>query len=164
MDTELLKSLLLSYFTIVKRKLIDSVPKTIMRRARNRWTCVGWGAGGVGWGAGGVGCGWCGVGWGGVRVGWGGVRVRVGWGGVRVGWGGVGANPNGKDWQLVDVFVNQPSNGCLSLWDRRKMAGFPFGVLFNTYQTISTVKEGHTQIGFHSQVLCQHARRLRGSE
>ncbi|CAJ1456356.1 unnamed protein product [Effrenium voratum] len=30
MDTELLKSLLLSYFTIVKRKLIDSVPKTIM--------------------------------------------------------------------------------------------------------------------------------------
>ncbi|CAE7230638.1 dnm1l [Symbiodinium pilosum] len=30
MDTELLKSLLLSYFTIVKRKIIDSVPKAIM--------------------------------------------------------------------------------------------------------------------------------------
>eukprot|EP00930_Biecheleria_cincta_P100897 TRINITY_DN92527_c0_g1_i1.p1 TRINITY_DN92527_c0_g1~~TRINITY_DN92527_c0_g1_i1.p1 ORF type:complete len:698 (+),score=124.09 TRINITY_DN92527_c0_g1_i1:59-2152(+) len=30
MDTELLKSLILSYFTIVKRKIIDSVPKTIM--------------------------------------------------------------------------------------------------------------------------------------
>lgn len=36
MDTKLLKSLLLSYFTIVKRKLIDSVPKTIMHFMVNR--------------------------------------------------------------------------------------------------------------------------------
>lgn len=36
MDTKLLKSLLLSYFTIVKRKLIDSVPKSIMHFMVNK--------------------------------------------------------------------------------------------------------------------------------